>query len=155
MIGLTCGPFEIGVMVVMAVSVDVEDVREVVGVRHECFSHETMHLEVLSLNADAAVAFTVEGGYFAIFPAGRKSGHTISRRNGSGIPSGGTAGNTGSNGGGKGGKRSPRTGREDTAIIGDEICRVTFLPELEDFNVTSHTLLELNHRRYGDKTAYQ
>lgn len=139
MIGLTCGPFEIGVMVVMAVAVDVEDVREVVWVLDECFCHETMHLEVLSLYADAAVAFTVEGGYFVEGTTDGIGGHGQNRRRSGGHRS----------------RKHTHTGREDTAIIGDEIGRVTFLPELEDFNVTSHTLSGLNHRRYGDKTAYQ
>ena len=132
MIGLTCGPFEIGVMVVMAVAVDVEDVREVVGVRDECFCHETMHLEVLTLDANTAVAFSVEGSYFAESPADGIGGHTYGTK-----------------------REDTHTGRKDTTIIGDVVGSVAFLPELVYFDVTSHTLSGLNHRRDDDRIVYQ
>ena len=126
------GPCEVGVMVVGAIAVKVENVREVIGVLDEGFGHETMHFEVLSLYADAAVAFTVEGSYFAESPADGIGWHTY-----------------GTN------REDTHTGRKDTTIIGDVVGSVAFLPELVYFDVTSHTLSGLNHRRYGDKTAYQ
>ena len=52
-------------MVVVSVAIEVEDVRETFGVWYEA-----MHLEVLSLDADAAVALAVEGCDFAERPSG-------------------------------------------------------------------------------------
>ena len=119
-------------MVVGAIAVKVENVREVIGVLDEGFSHETMHFEVLTLDANTAVAFSVEGSYFAESPADGIGGHTY-----------------GTN------REDTLTGREDAAIIGNEIGRVAFLPELGYFDVTSHTLSGLNHRRDDDRIVYQ
>ena len=95
-------------MVVVAVAIEVEDVRETVGVGYEGFRHETMHLEVLSLDADASVALAVEGGDFAEWTSDGTAGHTT------------------------------HTSRKDAAIVGDEIVRVAFLPELDCFGFRVH-----------------
>lgn len=119
-------------MVVGAVAVKVENVREVIWVLDEGFGHETMHFEVLSLYADTAVAFTVEGGYFAESTTDGIGWHTY-----------------GTN------REDTHTGRKDTTIIGDVVGSVAFLPELVYFDVTSHTLSGLNHRRDDDRIVYQ
>lgn len=95
-------------MVVVAVAIEVEDVRETVWVGYEGFRYEAMHLEVLSLDADASVALAVEGGDFAEWTSGGSAGHTA------------------------------HTSREDAAIVGDEVGRIAFLPELDCFGFRVH-----------------
>ena len=62
-IGLGRGPFEICIMIITAVAIYMKNMREIVGVWHKGFSHQTMHLEVLSLDAHTTIALTVERCY--------------------------------------------------------------------------------------------
>ena len=63
MITLPVAPLQVGVVIVLAVAVLVQYVGKAAGVGNEGFGYEAVYLECLALQADAAVALAVVGGY--------------------------------------------------------------------------------------------
>lgn len=63
MITLGCAPFEVREVIILSVTVFMEDIREMVRVRQEIFSNEAVDLEGLPLYADTPIALTIIGSY--------------------------------------------------------------------------------------------
>lgn len=63
MITLGCAPFEVRKIIILSVTVFMEDIREMVRVRQEIFSNEAVDLEGLPLYADTPIALTIIGCY--------------------------------------------------------------------------------------------
>jgi hypothetical protein len=62
-VALAGRPAEVRDVIVGAVSVQVEDVRQVVRVRQEGIGHKTVYFKGLAIQADTTVALAVIGGY--------------------------------------------------------------------------------------------
>lgn len=63
MITLVGAPFEVREIIIISVTVFMENIREMVRIRQKIFSNKTMDLEGLPLYADTPVALTIIGSY--------------------------------------------------------------------------------------------
>ena len=62
-VALSAAPLQVGVVIVVVITILVQHVRQVIGVGHECLGHQTVNLKRSSLQSHAAVAFAVVGSH--------------------------------------------------------------------------------------------
>lgn len=61
-IGLACGPYEVFIMIIGAITILVQHMREIIIVADKRHGHQTVNLKVLSLNANAPIPLSIERG---------------------------------------------------------------------------------------------